>query len=90
MTIQEAKARLAKNWWMFNNPELKHEDYDVVIGEVIRETNARDYFPNCYIISALITKKDGSEKNNEYEEYAVFKDNGDCRPAIYFEQINRL
>ena len=84
-TIQEAKDRLVKNWAMFNNPELKPDNYDVVIGDFIRETNARDYYPNCFIISALITKKDGSEKDQEYEEYAVFKNNGDCRPAIYFE-----
>jgi hypothetical protein len=84
-TLQEAKNRLVKNWAMFNNPELKPEDYNVIIGDLVRETNARDYYPNCYIISALITKKDGSQNDREFEEYAVFKDSGDCRPAIYFE-----
>ena len=85
MTLEEAKDRLAKNWAMFNNPELKPEDYDVIIGDLVRETNAADYFPNCFIISALITKKDGSDTDEEYEEYAVFKNNGDVRPAVYFE-----
>jgi hypothetical protein len=85
MTIQEAKDRLANNWWMFNNPALKHEDYDVKIGELVRETDAADFFPNCFIISILITKKDGSEKDRGFEEFAVFKNNGDCRPAVYFE-----
>ena len=85
MTIQEAIDRLLNNWWMFNNPELKHEDYYVTIGELVRETGATDYYPNCFIINALVTKKDGSEETEGWEEYAVFKNNGDCRPAIYFE-----
>ena len=85
MTVQEAKDILAKNWWMFNNPDLKHEDFDIIIGELVRETDADDYYPNCYIINALITNKDGSENDRDFEEYAVFKNNGDCRPAIYFE-----
>ena len=35
MTIQEAKDRLSKNWWMFNNSKLNPNDFDVVIGDLI-------------------------------------------------------
>ena len=55
------------------------------ISSTIRETNATDYYPNCYIISVSITRKDNAGNNKNFSEYAVFKNNGDVRPARYFE-----
>ena len=84
MTAMEAKEILAKNWWMNNNPSFPHQDYEITMGEVVRETDETDYFPNSYIISALITKKSENQTVDSYEDFAVSKETGECQHAILF------
>jgi hypothetical protein len=81
MTPQEAKDRLITNWWENNNPSLNPEEYNIKIHKILRETDNTDYFPDSFIISTTVEKKDGSDKENI--RFAVSKINGSCRPAMY-------
>jgi len=91
VTVQEAKNILEKKWWMSNSPTFPHQDYEILIGDLIRETDETDYFPNSYIISAKIKRKNKldsilteSDDEEEFEEFAVSKVNGNCQYAIKF------
>ena len=83
MTVEEAKKTLAKNWWK-NYPEtFNHENFDIIIGDVITETLEDDFFPNCYIIKVKIIKKGEMEIDDDEDPgFAVFKDTGKCLPAV--------
>ena len=81
MTAQIAKDRLITNWWENNNLSINPDDYNIKINNVLRETDSKDYFPNSFIISTVVSKKDGSE--SEQIRFAVSKIDGSCRPAIY-------
>jgi hypothetical protein len=86
MTIQEAKEILAADWWKTFKPSPKPEDYEFIIGELIRETAADDpVFPDCFIINAACFDKDDLPAEDElvdWEEWAVSKTDGTCHKPI--------
>ena len=88
MTVQEAIEILKANWWKDYNPSLKHEEYDLIIGDT-KETGPDDkYFPNCYLINTAIVKKGKklrSKTQSEekgWGEMFVSKIDGKCGNAI--------
>ena len=86
MTIQEAKEILATDWWKTFDPPLKHEDYEFIIGEFIRETAVDDLvFPDSFIINAAgFCKGDLPTEDElvEWEEWAVSKTDGSCHKPV--------
>jgi len=90
MTVEDAKEILSKNWWKNLNPSFKHERHEIILGELVRETNDDDEcFPNSYIIRAAIIKKgeqppkdnDDDDEFGAWDDYMVSKIDGECRPA---------
>jgi hypothetical protein len=82
MTLQEAKDIVAKNWWQ-GNPSIKHEDFIITVGDIVRETDETDFFPNSYIISVIVVKKNEQATEDDKYEIAVSKETGKCEPAVY-------
>jgi len=81
ITSQNAIEFIKANWWK-NNLTLKHENFDIFIGN-IRETDLSDkHFPNSFLIETAIVEKGKKPKQEDWGEMFVSKTDGKFGFAI--------